>query len=470
MIQKTEKIEKAADKVQLIAPLLSETLSTADRVDLQKRIAAEAGLSYRSIGRYVERFKRKKLQGLVDAMRKRDDLKTISDDVVDQAIILRRELPSRSIEDIIFILTSEHFVGMGEIKRSTLQRRLQQAGYSKRQMMQYVNTPQLTSLRRFQKEHRMMMLQGDIKYGPYLPIGPNGSPKQVFWIGWIDDATRYIVYGRFYTEMTALSVKDSFKMALIMCGKPDSALIDNGKQYIAYDFKMCASSLGVKLRYCRPYAPETKGKIERFNSLLDKYINEVSLKIFNTLERLNASYLAWQEEYYHKHSHSSLQLKTPHDTFTNDTRALKMVPQEELEYAFLERKKRKVSGTGTVSFDGRLYEVSNPNLVGHNVSIVIDRKDVAKLQVECPGFDICTASLQNIGGDIDYENRVRAESKGLLKTDTSRYIDSIEREYKKNHPDAQMVFDFPQHPEVDDKEPAQVSIYSRLRQVKEETK
>ena len=51
MSQKTERIEKAADKVQLIAPLLSETLSTADRVDLQKRIAEEAGLSYRSIGR-----------------------------------------------------------------------------------------------------------------------------------------------------------------------------------------------------------------------------------------------------------------------------------------------------------------------------------------------------------------------------------------------------------------------------------
>jgi putative transposase len=470
MSQKTGRFYKAADKVQLIAPLLSETLSTADRVDLQKRIATESGLSYRTVGRYVERFKKDKLQGLVAVTRNRDDLKTISDDVVAQAIILRRELPSRSIEDIIFILGSENFVGLDEIKRSTLQRRLQQAGYSKRQMMQYVKTPQLTSLRRFQKEHRMMMLQGDIKYGPYLPIGPNGSPKQVFWIGWIDDATRYIVYGRFYSEMTALSVKDSFKMALMMCGKPDSALIDNGKQYIAYDFKMCASSLGVKLRYCRPYAPETKGKIERFNSLLDKYINEVSLKIFNTLERLNASYLAWQEEYYHKHSHSSLQLKTPHDTFTNDTRALKMVPQEKLEYAFLERKKRKVSSTGTVSFEGRLYEVSNPNLMGRNVSIVIDRNDLAKLKIECPGFDTCTAGLQNIGEDIDYENRVRAESKGLLKTDTSRYIDSIEREYKKNHPDAQMVFDFPPMAQADDKEPEQVSIYSRLRQVKEDAK
>ena len=170
MIQKAGKIERAADKVQLIAPLLDETLSTADRVDLQKRIAAEAGLSYRSIGRYVDRFKKKKLQGLVPAMRKRDDLKTISDGVIEQVIILRRELPSRSIEDIIFILTSEHFVGRGEIKRSTLQRRLQEAGYSKRQMMQYVKTPQLTSQRRFQKEHRMMLLQGDIKYGPYLPM------------------------------------------------------------------------------------------------------------------------------------------------------------------------------------------------------------------------------------------------------------------------------------------------------------
>lgn len=470
MIQKNEKLDKAADKVQLIAPLLSETLSTADRVDLQKKIATESGLSYRTIGRYVQRFKKEKLLGLVASTKTRDDLKTISDDVIAQAIILRRELPSRSIEDIIFILTSEGFVTRGEIKRSTLQRRLQQAGYSKRQMMQYMKTPSLVSTRRYQKEHRMMLLQGDIKYGPYLPIGPNGSPKQVFWIGWIDDATRYIVYGRFYSDMTAASVKDSFKMALLMCGKPDGLLIDNGKQYTAYDFKMCASSLGIKVRYCRPYTPQTKGKIEAFNLLLGKYINEISLKMFNTLERLNASYLAWQEEYYHKHPHAGLKLKTPHETFINDTRNLKMVPQEDLEYAFLERKKRKVSSDATVSFEGRLYELSNPNLRGHNVSIVIDRNDLTKLKIECPGFDICTASLQQIGKDIDYQGRVKADYKAVISTDTSRYIDSIEREYLKSHPDAQIPFDILPQPQADDKTPVQMSIYSRLKQVKEEAK
>lgn len=467
MNEKNGKLYKAADKVQLIAPLLDETLSTADRVALQKKIAAESGLSYRTIGRYVKRFKKDKLPGLVAVTRNRDDLKTISDEVVEQAIILRRELPSRSVEDIIFILVSENFVERGEIKRSTLQRKLQQAGYSKGQMMQYVKTPNLVSTRRYQKEHRMMLLQGDIKYGPYLPIGPNGSPKQVYWIGWIDDATRYIVFGRFYSEMTAATVKDSFKMALLKCGKPDCLLVDNGKQYTAYDFKMCTSSLGVRLRFCRPYAPQAKGKIEAYNSLLDKFINEISLKRYYTIERLNASYLAWQEEYYHKHAHSGLKLKTPHETFINDTRNLKMIPEEELEHAFLERKKRKVSRGCTVSFEGRLYEVSNPNLMGRYVSIVIDRNDPTQLKIECPGFDTCTAVLQNIGEDIDYEGRVKADYKAVIATDTSRYIDSIEREYQKNNPDAQMVFDFPPNPEVDDKDPAQVSIYSRLRQVKE---
>ncbi len=224
------------------------------------------------------------------------------------------------------------------------------------------------------------------------------------------------------------------------------------------------------MRYCRPYTPQTKGKIEAYNLLLDKYISEVALKGFNTLERLNASYLAWQEEYYHKHPHAGLKLKTPHETFINDTRHLKMIAQEELEYAFLERKKRKVSSGGTVSLDGRLYEVSNPNLKGYNVSIVIDRNDLERLTIECPGFDTCTAGLQHIGEDIDYENRAKADYKAVIATDTSRYLDGIEREYKKNHPDAQMVFDFPPNPEVDDNEPEQVPMYSRLRQVKEEAK
>ena len=470
MNEKNGKLYKAADKVQLIAPLLDETLSTADRVTLQKKIAAESGLSYRTIGRYVERFKKDKLPGLVAVSRNRDDLKTISDEIIEQAIILRRELPSRSIEDIIFILTSEGFAVRGEIKRSTLQRRLQQAGYSRRQMMQYVKTPGLVSTRRYQKEHRMMLLQGDIKYGPYLPIGPNGSPKQVYWIGWIDDATRYIVFGRFYSEMTAATVKDSFKMALLKCGKPDCLLVDNGKQYTAYDFKMCASSLGIKLRFCRPYTPQTKGKIEAFNLLLDKYISETSLKMFNTLERLNASYLAWQEEYYHKHPHAGLKLKTPHETFINDTRHLKMIPQEDLEYAFLERKKRKVSSGGTVSFEGSLYEVPNPNLNGRNVSIVVDSNDLTKLKIECPGFDICTAGIQHIGEDIDYQSRVKADHKAILTPDTSRYIDSIEREYLKNHPDSQIPFDILPQPRADDKTPVQVSIYSRLKKVKEGAK
>lgn len=72
---------------------------------------------------------------------------------------------------------------------------------------------------------------------------------------------------------------------------------------------------------------------------------------------------------------------------------------------------------------------------------MIDRNDLAKLKIECPGFDTCTADLQNIGEDIDYEGRVRAGYKAVIAKVTSRYIDSIEKEYQKNHLNAQMVFD-----------------------------
>ena len=65
MSHENGKYYKAADKVQLIASLLDEKLSTADRVELQKKIATQSGLSYRTIGRYVERFRKDKLPGLV---------------------------------------------------------------------------------------------------------------------------------------------------------------------------------------------------------------------------------------------------------------------------------------------------------------------------------------------------------------------------------------------------------------------
>ncbi|SCM82315.1 hypothetical protein KL86SPO_50086 [uncultured Sporomusa sp.] len=63
--------------------------------------------------------------------------------------------------------------------------------------------------RRFAKSHRCMLYQGDIKYGPYLPVGKDGQKKQTYLAAWIDDATRFVVGARFYTNQK--TAKDRLK-------------------------------------------------------------------------------------------------------------------------------------------------------------------------------------------------------------------------------------------------------------------
>ena len=78
--------------------------------------------------------------------------------------------------------------------------------------------------------------------------------------------------------------------------------------------------------------------------------------------------------------------------------------------------------------------------------------------------------LQHIGEDIDCQGKVKADYKGTPTPDTSRYIDNIEREYRKNNLDSQIPFDMPAQSQTDGKEPIQVSMYSRLKQVKKGSK
>lgn len=81
---------------------------------------------------------------------------------------------NRSIAQIIQILEWEGLVEPGQIKRSTLQEKLAERGYSSaRHMRMYADTG--TAARRYQKKYRNQLWHSDIKYGPYLPIVKTGK-------------------------------------------------------------------------------------------------------------------------------------------------------------------------------------------------------------------------------------------------------------------------------------------------------
>jgi len=133
---RTKADELATQRFQIIAPLLDGKLDAQELKKLREQICQRNGLSERTIRRYVAQFKKEGFEGL-----KQKPYRSVpgesQDNMVEQAIHLRREVPSRSITSNIQILEWDGMVAKGELKRSTLQERLFKRGYSARQMKMY---------------------------------------------------------------------------------------------------------------------------------------------------------------------------------------------------------------------------------------------------------------------------------------------------------------------------------------------
>ncbi|CAA7601372.1 Integrase core domain protein [Acididesulfobacillus acetoxydans] len=252
--------EIAAERVQLLSPLLTEGLDPAKARELKYQLCLAHGISERTLRRYLETYHQKGFEGLKPQGKGRKPTETIAPELLEQAILLRREVPRRSIAQIIQILEWEGKANPGELKRSTLQEKLTERGYSTRQMRMYASTD--IASRRFQKRHRNQLWQSDIKFGPYLPIGLKGSMKQVYLVTFIDDATRHVLHGAFYPTLDQMIVEDCFRMAIQKWGLPQGVFFDNGKQYRTKAMSRTCSKLGIRLLYARPYAAESKGYVK----------------------------------------------------------------------------------------------------------------------------------------------------------------------------------------------------------------
>lgn len=376
--------ETAVQRFQLIAPLLTEGIDSGKAKQLREHICETSGLSERTIRRYLSQYRENGFEGLRPKGKSKQDKGTgIPSHLLEQAILLRREAPSRSVAQIIQILEWEGLATPGQLKRSTLQEKLSEKGYSSHQMRLYSQSG--VAARRFQKRHRNQLWQSDIKYGPYLPIGPNGTRKQVYLVAIIDDASRFVLHGGFYPTLDARIVEDSFRVAVQKYGVPEAVYFDNGKQYRTKWMARTCSKLGTRLIYAKPYAAESKGKIERFNRVVDSFLGEVALEKPTTLDRLNELFQVWLSECYQTKPHSALGEKTsPESAFRNDRKALRFIDPDSLANAFLHCETRKVDKSGCISFMDQKYEVGLA-YIGRRVDVVYDPSDLDELTIEYEG-------------------------------------------------------------------------------------
>jgi putative transposase len=374
----------ATNRVQLLSPLLTEGLDPAKARQIKTQICEQAGISERTLRRYLLEYKAHGFTGLKPKSKspgRTED--AIPLHILEQAILLRREVPKRSVAQIIQILEWEGLAQPGQIKRSTLQEKLAERGYSTRHMKMYASTGAAT--RRFQQKYRNKLWHSDIKYGPYLPIGQDGSKKQVYLVTFIDDANRYVLHGQFYPTLDQVIVEDCFRQAIQKYGVPEAVFFDNGSQYRTKWMRRACAKMGIRLLFARPFSPEATGKVERFNRVVDSFLSEAALEKPQSLDKLNELFWVWLDECYQNKSHSALEGKaSPASAYRGDKKALRFLDTETITNAFLHCEERKVDKVGCISFQGRKYEVGL-SFMGCTVDVIYDPADINELTIEYQG-------------------------------------------------------------------------------------
>lgn len=383
-MQRERKEEIAANRLQIITPLLDPAMDKAKHQLVKEQISIQYGVHERTLRRWLNLYKTQGFEGLMPRKSSLSGRSKLSDEIIDAAIVLRREVPGRSVAEIIRILEWEGLAAPGFIKQSTLQDQLAARGYSKRQMLTYAK--EATGARRFQKPWRNYLWQSDIKYGIYI----NGQPT--YMVCFLDDCTRNIMHSEFYTTLDQSIVQDCFRKALAKFGAPDCVYFDNGKQFRTHWMKRACGKLGIRLLYAKPYHPEGKGKQERYNQTVDAFLREATIEKPKSIEKLNRLYNVWMDECYLNVPHSSLNGKTPHESYQLDAHELRFLSADTIADAFLSCEQRKVDKSGCISFNGIKYEVENAlSLIHRTVDVVYDPADTSVLTIECEGFPSCNA-------------------------------------------------------------------------------
>jgi transposase InsO family protein len=417
--------EIAINRHKIIAPIIAAMEEKADAAKLallKKEACEQNGIHRRTLMRWVDAHRENGFDGLKPMKKMCGAPKGIPEELIAEAVLLRREVPGRSIPQIIEILEMEGKAPQGFLKRTTLQDKLQERGYSSRQMKMYQGGGM--AARRFQRQERGDMWHSDIKYGPFLKA--KGVRKQIYLVTFLDDATRYVVHGEFYDSLDQTVVEDCFRKAVLKEGLPRRVYFDNGKQYRTIWMERACAILGIKLLFAKPYSPESTGKIERFNRTVEQFLDEAALLSCKTLDDYNKYFNVWLAECYHARKHGGLNGVTPETAYKTSKSPLRFTSPETVASAFLRVERRKVDKSGCINFKGKKYE-AGILLIGRTVDVAYDPNDIKTLTVEYDGKSQRVQEIK-IGEHTGPRPKL---PKTMMKAlpGTSRLLDEKEKRY-----------------------------------------
>lgn len=165
--------------------------------------------------------------------------------------------------------------------------------------------------KRFQRRHVDSLWQGDTFQFRISGVG------KVYVTGFTDDRSRYRIVSKTYLRKGENESINALVWALRKGRRPKQVYLDNGKQFIAKEFKAKAKEQGIKLIYGRPHNPRGRGKIESYHKTL--YRELISQKHFASLSHFRKELWKFDQRYNNWRRQEIHGWQTPADIY-NDPR------------------------------------------------------------------------------------------------------------------------------------------------------
>lgn len=373
---------QALFRLSVLGPLVSR--ERLERGELKRLVAELAQREYaipgsrrhrlgaKTIEAWYYAWRRLGLEGLVPKTRVDRGRSRIEPALQEAILAAKRDNPRRSTQQILRLLQAQGLPGAQALSRSALHRLLQQHGLSR----VAGTSGQPEERRSFAAEFAGTIWYGDVMHGPRIAVkGPlKGQVRKTYLVSLFDDASRLVVHSAFCLGETALDIEGVLKQALLKRGVPIKLVVDNGAAYRASTLQGLCARLGIQLIFCRPYAPEGKGKLERWHrTVREQFLSELDERRIHDLSDLNARLWAWLEQVYHRTEHSGLGGMTPLARYQRDLPRIRSLGARaaQLDALFHHRVQRLVRKDGTVSYLGQRFEVPF-ELAGHGIKLVVD--------------------------------------------------------------------------------------------------
>ena len=232
----------------------------------------------------------------------------------------------------------------------------------------------------FAKEEPNELWTLDFMHGPRIS-GGRLVPKL---LAAIDDASRFIVLGRFLPSESYPDLAPCLVDAFTRHGLPWAIYCDNGAAFATRDLALACARLEVALIHSRPYVPESRGKIERFFATVrSRFLDALDPAALVSINALDAAFTSWLESDYHRRIHSSLGV-TPLARFLDSSRPKRWISRQELDLHFHHTLRRTVRADCTVSVRGVRYEVA-AEWIGHTVELRCPLDDPSTLTLFAAG-------------------------------------------------------------------------------------